>query len=85
MSKHVVTYVGHPDEAERRTGPAMTTFRGIDFWIGKPVQLEVETDSGQAMITKLRGNRFFSVEDVSDGAEPQADPAPADTKPRKVR
>ncbi len=68
MAKCTVTYVG--DVNEPKSNPDVVTFRGVTFPIGKPVNLDVTTDDGEAMMKKLSNNRNFKVEGWGGAEKP---------------
>jgi hypothetical protein len=81
MSKHLVTFIGQPVPAGKdaahfkKDSPDRdsVTFRGVEFPLGKPVAIDAQSASAQAMIAKLKANSHFTVEDAVD-----AEPKPAD-------
>lgn len=58
VAKFTVTYIGDGDP--KSTADAVT-FRGVTFPASKPVNLDVTTKDGEAMIAKLKGNSHFTV------------------------
>lgn len=69
MTKHIVTYIG--DVSNQRSGPDEVSFRGVTFERNEAVPLSVESKDGEAMIAKLRGNRFFKIEEPDSSDEPE--------------
>ncbi len=67
-----VTWLGEDEEYADGNGPRFNVWNGIQFEIGKPVEVD-----DAAMLVKAKGNRFFRV-----GNPPGRPPAPkpADTK-----
>lgn len=57
--KYSVTFVG--DAKSPRDNPDSVEFRGLEFPLGKAVNLNIATDAGQAIIAKLKGNSHFVV------------------------
>ena len=81
------TFVEEFDESGRHfgrrevPGPAFIEWRGLRFDVGKPVTLDPATVTGaeraiyEAMINKLRGNQYFTVE-AANGVDKQELAAP---------
>lgn len=69
------TFVGGADCGDAQS----VTFRDVVFPLGKPVNLSIVTVDGQAMLAKLKGNRFFEVKAIAEDIEEvKVETAPAE-------
>jgi streptogramin lyase len=70
--KVTATFIGGLECGDARS----VSFRGVEFPLGKPVNLSIVTPDGRTMLAKLKGNRFFEVQVVAEDIE-VVEPKPA--------
>lgn len=76
--RYLITFTGDPKGG---ANPPSVTVHGEEFPLGRPVALEFTSAAGMAMLSKLKGNGHFRVEQADEAAP---EPTPKSAKAPKV-